>query len=147
MLVWIRNSSIRLFVHLLEDNPNLVEEELWLNSYLPGNLPWDWSILVQSVAVSRFSGIDKLTYWRQSHLGNIVHNVLIGSDLCIEESAPASLVISAHPVRLSLNIAVVLQMAESDLLLFVDLPWFDPAEGPSSSSSSSTSLTIAAFLL
>ncbi|GKG44991.1 hypothetical protein Tco_0495069, partial [Tanacetum coccineum] len=31
------------------------------------------------------------------------------------------------------------EVAESNLLFFVDLPWFDPAEGPSSSSSSSSS--------
>ncbi|GKG52810.1 hypothetical protein Tco_0549922, partial [Tanacetum coccineum] len=31
------------------------------------------------------------------------------------------------------------EAAESDLLFFVDLPWFDPAGGPSSSSSSSSS--------
>ncbi|GJW84907.1 hypothetical protein Tco_0173547 [Tanacetum coccineum] len=39
-----------------------------------------------------------------------------------------------------------LEAAESDLLFFVDLPWFNPAEGPSSSSSSSSS-SLSCFLL
>ncbi|GKB07080.1 hypothetical protein Tco_0835313, partial [Tanacetum coccineum] len=85
-----------------------------------------------------------------------------GSDLCIEESTPASLVsVICHPVEVRVGCYLEAdasdslgfielwslafgggladpEAAESDLLLFVDLPWFDPAEGPSSSSSSSS---------
>ncbi|GJS99836.1 hypothetical protein Tco_0821006 [Tanacetum coccineum] len=90
----------------------------------------------------------------------IVQSVLdSGSDLCIEESAPASLVsVICYPVEERAGCCLEAdasdsfgffelwsssfgggladpEAAESDLLFFVDLPWFDPAEGLSSSSS------------
>ncbi|GKC85997.1 hypothetical protein Tco_1141714 [Tanacetum coccineum] len=94
-----------------------------------------------------------------------------GSDLCIEESTSASLVsVTCHPVEERVRCCLEAdaldslgffelwssalgggladpEAVESDLLLFVDLPWFDPAKGPSSSSSSSSSSSLSCLLL